>query len=84
MSILRSEIDSAFTAYNDINATAASRLKYLHAVVLEGMRMYAPLPFALPRVVPEGGDIVDGHALPAGVRVFFVSGFQSVEYADSI
>ena len=29
--------------------------------------MYAPLPFALPRVVPDGGDTVDGHLLPAGV-----------------
>jgi hypothetical protein len=29
--------------------------------------MYAPLPFALPRVVPEGGDTVDGIQLPAGV-----------------
>lgn len=67
MGILRSEIDSVFRSYDDINATAASNLKYLHAVALEGMRMYAPLPFALPRVVPEGGDTVDGHQLPGGV-----------------
>ncbi len=67
METLRSEIDSAFKSYDDINAIAASNLKYLHAVALEGMRMYAPLPFALPRVVPEDGDTVDGHPLPAGV-----------------
>ena len=29
--------------------------------------MYAPLPFALHRVVPEGGNAADGHFLPAGV-----------------
>ncbi|KAI1380476.1 benzoate 4-monooxygenase cytochrome P450 [Hypoxylon crocopeplum] len=29
----------------------------------------APLPFALPRVVPEGGDTVDGHFLPGGMTV---------------
>ncbi len=40
----------------------------MHAVILEGLRIYPPLPFALPRVVPEGGDTVDGHFLPAGVR----------------
>lgn len=68
MKLLRNEIDSAFTSYGDITATAASNLKYLRAVCLEGMRMYAPLPFPLPRIVPEGGDTVDGHFLPAGVR----------------
>ena len=68
MKILRGEIDSAFKSYDDINATTASSLKYLHAVALEGMRIYAPLPFALPRVVPEGGDTVDGHLLPGGVN----------------
>lgn len=31
------------------------------------MRIYPPLPFALPRVVPAGGDTVDGHFLPEGV-----------------
>lgn len=67
MKILRSEIDSTFKSHGDIAATTASNLKYLRAVCLEGMRMYAPLPFPLPRIVPEGGDAVDGHFLPAGV-----------------
>ena len=31
------------------------------------MRIFPPLPFALPRVVPAGGDTVDGHFLPEGV-----------------
>ena len=68
MKILRSEIDSAFNSYDAINATTTSSLQYLHAVAQEGMRIYAPLPFALPRVVPEGGDTVDGHSLPGGVN----------------
>lgn len=38
----------------------------MHAVILEGLRIYPPLPFALPRVVLEGGDTVDSHFLPAG------------------
>ena len=29
--------------------------------------MYAPLRFPLPRVVLEGGDIIDDHFLPVGV-----------------
>ena len=40
----------------------------MHAVILEGLRIYPPLPFALPRVVPEGGATVNGHFLPEGVR----------------
>ena len=32
------------------------------------MRIYAPLPLGLPRVVPRGGDTVDGHFLPAEVE----------------
>lgn len=67
MEILVKEIESTFTSYDQVNATAAGNLKYLRAVALEGMRMYAPLPFPLPRVVPEDGDTVDGHFLPAGV-----------------
>lgn len=66
---LHEEIRGAFQSYNEINASSTTPLKYLNAVIFEGMRMYPPLPFALPRVVPEGGDTVDGHILPAGVRI---------------
>lgn len=67
LKMLREEIDGAFKSYDEINALSTSPLKYLQAVCLEGMRIYSPLPFALPRVVPAGGDSVDGHFLPAGV-----------------
>ena len=66
---LKGEIRSAFIKYEDIRATEASRLKYLRAVIQEGLRIYPPLPLGLPRVVPEGGDTVDGHLLPAGVSL---------------
>lgn len=64
---LQEEVRSAFKSYDEITANRTSPMKYLNAVCLEGMRIYPPLPFALPRVVPEGGDTVDGHPLPAGV-----------------
>lgn len=66
---LRAEIDSAFRDYQDINALSTGRLEYLTAVCKEAMRMYPPLPFALPRIVPKGGDTVDGQFLPAGTVV---------------
>lgn len=64
---LQAEIRTSFKFYGKINAQSTARLEYLQAVVLEGLRMYPPLPFALPRVVPEGGDIIDGKYVPGGV-----------------
>ena len=65
---LQAEVRGTFDSYSDINAASTVSLEYLHAVILEGLRIYPPLPFALPRVVPDGGDTVDGYFLPAGVR----------------
>ncbi|KAI0182536.1 cytochrome P450 [Xylaria flabelliformis] len=66
MQILTEEIRGAFKHYGDITDRTTQRLPYLRAVILEGLRIYPPLPFPLPRVVPEGGDTVDGHMIPAG------------------
>ena len=67
MEKLQRDIRAKFTDYSKINSKSTLDLPYLDAVILEGLRVYPPLPFALPRVVPEGGDTVDGHHLPAGV-----------------
>ncbi|KAM3563281.1 hypothetical protein MY1884_001326 [Beauveria asiatica] len=40
------------------------QLPYLDAVVCEGLRCYPPIPMSLPRYVPDGGRMVDGHWLP--------------------
>lgn len=58
-----------FRSYDEIDATSTAPLKYLHAVTLEGLRIFPPLPLALPRIVPQGGDTVDGHFVPGGVGV---------------
>lgn len=67
MAKLQLEIRSQFSSYDQIRASTTQPLKVLKAVILEGLRVYAPLPFALPRVVPVGGDTVDGVFLPGGV-----------------
>jgi cytochrome P450 len=67
MAELQQEIRTRFTSYDEIRASSTLPLKFLKAVILEGLRVYAPLPFALPRVVPAGGDTVDGVFLPEGV-----------------
>lgn len=65
---LQDEVRGAFQRYEEINGTTAGNLKYLHAVCLEALRVCPPLPLALPRVTPPGGDIIDGHFVPEGVR----------------
>ncbi|KAK3301896.1 cytochrome P450 [Chaetomium strumarium] len=69
MEKLCNEVRTWFTSYDQITSLATLPLPYLKAVILEGLRIYPPLPFALPRVVPEGGDTVDGIFLPAGTIV---------------
>lgn len=92
MARLQEEVRSAFSRYEEIDSASTIPLKYLKAVAQEAMRIYPPLPFALPRVVPEPGCHVDGQFLPGGVRiplfspppphVFFVDGifFPLTEY----
>lgn len=67
---LAAEVRPAFKSSHEINEATTRDLVYLMAVCKEAMRIYAPLPFALPREVPEGGHTVDGYFLPAGVCVF--------------
>ncbi|KAF6844635.1 benzoate 4-monooxygenase cytochrome P450 [Colletotrichum musicola] len=66
---LRQEIRSSYGCYEEINDSSTVGLHLLNAVILEGMRMYPPLPFPLPRVVPEGGSTINGHYVPAGTVV---------------
>ncbi|KAJ5735332.1 Short-chain dehydrogenase/reductase SDR [Penicillium malachiteum] len=66
------ECRGTFSSYEAIMASSTLRLKYLQAVILEGLRIYPPLPFALPHVVPQGGDTVDGHFLPEGVCLMLI------------
>ncbi|KAL9082584.1 MAG: hypothetical protein Q9159_006305 [Coniocarpon cinnabarinum] len=66
---LQKEIRREFTSYKDITYLRASNLEYLGAVCLEAMRICPPVPFALPRVVPEPGDTVDGQFIAAGTVV---------------
>jgi len=42
-------------------------LPYLNAVLKEGLRLCAPFPWILPRVIPTGGGNICGAWLPEGV-----------------
>jgi len=64
---LRAEIRGRFRSLDDINPGNTADLVYLNAVLNEAMRIMAPVPWPPGRLVPEGGDTVDGHFLPGGV-----------------
>ncbi|OBR03158.1 Benzoate 4-monooxygenase cytochrome p450 [Colletotrichum higginsianum IMI 349063] len=66
---LREEVRGYFKSFDDIDDASATGLPFLNAVILEGMRMYPPLPFPLPRIVPCDGGTIDGYFVPGGTVV---------------
>lgn len=52
--------------YTDADLKAAP---YLNMVIQETLRLYAPAPSALPRIVPRGGSEIDGYWMPGGTTV---------------
>ena len=63
------EIRSTYSNEKQMNLTNLGQLPYLNAVIEEGLRIIAPVPLGMPRVVPKGGDTVCGEWLPEGVSL---------------
>lgn len=77
MEKLAQEIRGTFSSADQITAATTTELPYLRAVIEETLRLYSPVPCALPRYVHKDGDVIDGKWLPAGVSqglswMFFV------------
>ncbi|WPH03714.1 putative cytochrome P450 [Acrodontium crateriforme] len=66
--LLTQEIREAFETEKDITIEKLQSLKYLHACLEEGLRMYPPVPNALPRITTVSTNI-DGKNVPAGTSV---------------
>jgi cytochrome P450 len=65
---LQNEIRSAFSSKKYITKESTLKLQYLSGVIEEGLRLFPPAPFGLPRVCPPGA-VIDGCAIPAGTIV---------------
>lgn len=66
----RAEVDSAdvagqFSAPIKFEETR-KHLPFLVACIKEGLRLNPPAPNVLPRVIPKGGKLIDGHFVPGG------------------
>ena len=66
---LTEEIRGAFEDFDDITLEGLARLKYLQAVLQEGLRMYPPVPIALPRRTPKEGTVICGEWIPGDVAL---------------
>lgn len=66
---LQDELRTAFTTIDEITGRATQQCEYLNAVIEEGLRICAPIPFGLPRVVPPGGATIAGEFIPEGVSI---------------
>ena len=65
---LTEEIRGAFKSEEDIRLVRTmEELPYLTACLEENLRIFPPAPIGFLRSVNQGGDIIDGHAIPGGV-----------------
>ncbi|KAF9893580.1 hypothetical protein FE257_010892 [Aspergillus nanangensis] len=69
MQKLVDELATAFPQGDMITIETTSRLTYLPAVIEETLRLYPPLAVGIPRLVPDGGYIIEGQYAPAGTSV---------------
>jgi cytochrome P450 len=64
---LTQEVRSSFNSNEEITLASVGNLKYMLACLNETFRMYPPVAFGLPRVVPSGGATVAGSYVPENV-----------------
>jgi cytochrome P450 len=64
---LTEEIRSAFKTDEEIKGPPLNNLKYLNAVINEGMRLNHPAPETTRRITNPGGNTICGDHIPGGV-----------------
>jgi cytochrome P450 len=69
MERVKKEVREAFSSFEDIEMVKLQQLGYLNACMDETLRLYPPVVVNLPRLVPKGGSLVNGHWMPEGVSL---------------
>ncbi|KAL2061337.1 hypothetical protein VTL71DRAFT_7610 [Oculimacula yallundae] len=65
----REEVRTAFKSPEDMTLTSTAQLPYLQACLEEALRMYPPVPIALPRRTGPEGAMIGGHFVPGNTSV---------------
>lgn len=68
MQALSEEIRGAFEDEKEMSMEAIAALPYLAACLKEALRLYPPVPLALPHLTPANGSTICGQFVPPGVR----------------
>ena len=67
---VRKELELAGVESPDLlRVSEFGKLPYLQACITEGLRLNPPITQLRERVVPAGGDTVDGHYIPGGTNI---------------
>jgi len=69
MKKLVNEVRGAFDSEEEITVVKLNGLKYLTAVIEEGLRIYPPVPSNMPRSIPPEGASICGKWVPGGTSV---------------
>ncbi|KAH6722505.1 cytochrome P40 monooxygenase [Leptodontidium sp. MPI-SDFR-AT-0119] len=64
---VKTEVRQAYGSDAEIDGENLKKLVYLNAVIEEGLRIFPPASFGLPRVCP--GAEIDGHWVPKGTII---------------
>jgi hypothetical protein len=65
LQILREEVRASFKSADEINGVSTTKLPYLVACIKEGLRIFPPSTYGLPRI--SHGVTIGGHYVPKGV-----------------
>ncbi|KAK2052229.1 cytochrome P450 [Colletotrichum caudatum] len=66
---LSAEVRGSFASEDEIDFLGTARLGYLHAVLEESLRMYPPVPTAVPRRTPPRGAEILGQWIPGNTTI---------------
>ncbi|KAJ5672587.1 cytochrome P450 [Penicillium longicatenatum] len=69
LALVTNEARQEFSNSADVTLSSVQNLHYLKAVIHEGLRLCPPVPWMLPRLVPEGGEVICGKWIPGGTPV---------------
>ena len=67
MAKMHEELRSTFKTEEEIDLISVQKLEYMFAVLHEALRIYPPVPSAIPRITPAGGSTIGGRYVPPKV-----------------